>query len=649
MLPDGDSGDSKDDELIAQISGWILLAICVGLAWPAPGFGEQCFARIEQRLKPLAQRTELALAMVGIATVAGRLVLLWSLPVPQPGIHDEFSNLLAADTFVHGRLANPPHPLWIFFDTFHVIQHPTYASIYPAAQGATLAIGQLLGNPWIGVLLSTAVMCVAITWMLQGWVPPEWALLGGVLALTRFGLFTYWVNSYWGGTVAAVGAALVLGALPRIWKLNHAPDASGGIARNSVIFGIGAGILATSRPVEGLIFCIPPGIAILWWWLRPPNADRKTYTRQVIVPLAGVLVLVLGFVTYFNWRITGNPLFFPHQIERETLVTTPVFVWESDRPRLTYANPQFEDFYNHWMVDLYRPGLVEAVAISETKLRDFWRFFIGPALSIPLLAIPWFLRERLMRLVLVQFILSLTGVLAVAFFHPHYAAPMLATVILLVVQGLRKLYGWKLRGHPVGMGLVRVIVLLTIVTGPVYWASTMTQGFSNVLPFTDQMSVPFWPILLTVTLLALILTHLRFSRTPTTSEKRRLVLAFDEFLVLLALIAQISYGQMILSPKSFPYDDGRGNGLRTSVEKQFAALPGEHLLIVLYTPQHNVSREFVYNSADIDHSKTVWAREIPGMDLSPLLMYFKNRDVWVVEADVYPAKVYPYTPQNSAP
>jgi hypothetical protein len=165
------------------------------------------------RSLPVAPRLAGAV-FTGLVTILLRVALLLVLPIPDVAGHDEFSFLLQADTFAHGRLTNPTHPMWQHFESIHILQRPTCQSMYPPMQGVILAAGQLAGNPWFGMLLASGLMCGALTWMLYGYLPPEWALLGGILGVWRFGVFSYWTNGYWGGAAAALGGALLLGVLP---------------------------------------------------------------------------------------------------------------------------------------------------------------------------------------------------------------------------------------------------------------------------------------------------------------------------------------------------------------------------------------------------------------------------------------------------
>jgi hypothetical protein len=528
-----------------------------------PSIGSRAFQEIERALSHFAEHKKLAVSLMFLGVVAIRLAVLPLLPVPVPGIHDEFSYLLMADTFAHGRLANPTHPMWMSFETFHVNWFPTYSSMYPPAQGFVMAIGQLLGNPWIGVLLSDAAMCAAILWMLQAWMPARWALLGGVFAALNLSVASYWMNSYWGGAVAGIGGAFVLGALARI--LGRAS------LSNALLLGLGVAILANSRPYEGLLFCVPAGLWLLWWLIGKTKSRiaPRARLRIVLLPLSAVLILTLAFIGYYNWRLTGNALLMPHVLNTRTYHSTPLFLWEHLKPELEYNNQQFEDFYNGWEREDYKTTWKDARDVTAEKLARMGVEFFWPGVLFLLPALPFVFRDREMRLLIVTLLLCLAGVFAVIWSAPHYAAPVSCVIYALLAQATRHLRAMKWKARPAGVALSRAVVVLLVL--------------STCVSIARRSCDPLW--------------------WACTGDPSRVV-----------------------------------------VMKQLMNTPGKHLIVVRYSDDHNIHDEWVYNGADIDGSKVIWARELGEDQNKKLFAYFKDRQIWLVEPDDDNTEIKPYTP-----
>jgi hypothetical protein len=471
---------------------------------------------------------------------------------PKPAIQDEFSYLLASDTFASGRIANPAPPFAEHFETPQVIVHPTYASKYPPLSGLVMAPAQkLFGTPWIGVWLSMGLMCASLCWALQGWLPPLWAFVGGLLALLRIGLVSYWSESYWGGSCAAIGGALLVGAAPRLIRR---PGPGPALA-----FAAGMAILANTRPYEGLVLAVA---CVGYLCFGGPRSGVRLLRREVILPMVLLLAPVGAAMAYYNYRVTGHALRMPYlEHEKQYVVSSPLLLEAQPKAPPLYSNSFLRDFWllaDRGQKQFARDHLLQA---HLSDLLQLGRFFLGWPLLVCAIGFArplW--KSPAGRSVLLLAAAFYAGAAWDARLFPHYAAPATALGYILAASALRTARtAWP--GRPaerlyVTWGVIGLCVLTTV--------------------------------------MGLLTTRNRF------------------------LFGDIDY---------------HIRAKQASVTEQLRHEPGEHLVLVRYGAHHDLYEELVYNRADLDRAKIVWARSLGPERDSALVRYYRGRKVWQVEDD----------------
>lgn len=545
---------------------WITLLMCLLVCtnpWIIP---PRWLSWIRLRFHEYAQHRRRAVLTCALFPMIVRVALLPAAPVKPPSVHDEFSWLLMADTFASGRLTNPTHPYWTHFETVHEIQKPTYSSMYPPAYGAFIAIGQLFGNPWIGVLLSVGLMCGTICWMLQAWMPPAWALSGGLIAALQIGIGSYWMNGYVGGaTVPAMAGALLLGALLRFLRKP--------MRTTAIIFAIAVVLLTNSRPFEGTVLsAICFGAAILW--RRKAVVGSPVIQLRGLAPAALVLMLGAALTSYYCWRVTGNPLKMAYVVNRET------YGWPENLAilppkQVTHRLAILRNVHKAELGNRKRYETFGRMLDSwGTRSVILWEFFAGPGLTLPLLMLPWTVRSSKLRGVFYIGLgmLALNTLQLVGF--PQYFSPITAIIYLFVTAGMRQLY---VAAHCEGIMPERLMASLVL-----------------CVACSAAFSLFFEPL------------HIRQG-------------TFWEW-------------------PHWPYRDARA-AMLSKVEQ----LPGKHVMFVRYGDNHSPHEEWVYNSADIDKSKVVWANALSLQEDMDLRRYFKDRHAWIVEPDRDPNGFLPFT------
>jgi hypothetical protein len=86
--------------------------------------------------------------------------------------------------------------------------------------------------------------------------------------------------------------------------------------------------------------------------------------------------------------------------------------------------------------------------------------------------------------------------------------------------------------------------------------------------------------------------------------------------------------------------DSKFLGHRSEALATLAADPaGRHLVLVRYGPRQSIHDEWVYNRADLDSARVVWARDLGDNRL--LLERFADRKVWLLDQDKLAAQSVP--------
>ena len=373
------------------------------------------------------------------------------------------------------------------------------------------------------------------------------------------------MNSYWGGAVAAIGGALVFGALPRLLRRAS--------ATNALLMALGVAILANTRPYEGLALCVGAAMVVLLW----PQREKwsRLFAARTWIPLVAGLLVGALLTAYYFYRVTGSRITFPYSVYWRQYGFVPLFPWQPfnatpafhhESIRLLSVDAEYEGY-------LAQRAGVSVAAFAFVRALVYWRYFLGPLLTVPVIfTLALTLRNRRFRLLLVAGAIFLVALELETWRNLHYAAPATALAYAVVLQCMRHLCVWPSRKSSFGPLLICGVVA----------ASLGLFGF--LAPYRHG-------------------------------------------------VVNCPGGPWCGDQSEFP--------ARAHVIEQLRNMGGLHVVIARYGRNHNPHNEWVYNDADIDHSRIIWAQDM-GARNQELVEYYRDRRSWVLDADSPNLPLMPY-------
>ena len=325
-------------------------------------------------------------------------------------------------------------------------------------------------------------------------------------------------------------------------------------------------------------FTAAGAILSLLVWAVKSRPPLRGLISSFALPLGLVLLLMCVGMGFYFWRVTGNPTRMPYQLNRSTYATAPLFLFSKPGPEPHYNHAVMRDFYINWEQALYEKTMTGMGPVIRTLGKCFTAWMF--------------------------------------FVGPVLSLPLL--MLLRVLRDKRLRWLWI-------AGAVAMIGLVAPAWFNAHYAAPMT-GFFYVAMIQG-------------------LRHLRWCRWR--GRPTGLVLASAIPLICLLMVpVRLLAGPLHISQQTgwrLTWSQASpGMYDRAAMLRQLEAMPGKQLVVVRYRPDHDFHSEWVYNRADIDGAKVVWAREMGPRKDSELLNYFKDRTIWLLEADERPPRLTRY-------
>jgi len=410
-------------------------------------------------------------------------------------------------------------------------------------------------------------------------------------------------------------------------------------------------VLANSRPLEGVVAATPVASVFLFRMARQHRWQQLEFWRELVLPAGAILLFGAAAMGVYNRAITGSPWQPPYLLHERQYQESPQFVFMPLRPKITYSSPWVRYLYEANEMRLYMSQRtpLNVMIKAARKLTLWWTFYFGILLSAPLVLTAWlrrgwirysqvallagfiavattYVQQSVPHRIAIDFLaaaqivllwyvfdqfwprlaIATTGLLLFqAFFvkyaFPHYFAPTACLVLFLQVEALRRLWNWRgdqaLGATPRRAERRRAARESAKSRGPVYsW-----RGFVMLLPAA-----------------CLIMIVLRVAPRMNDWDDD----AHDS-----------DFGALLTHDWSLR---------RAELERWLEQQPAPQLVFVRYFPTHDVNDEWVWNRADLVHSKVVWARDLGSDHNRLLLQQMPDRTVWSLLADVPEPRLVSY-------